>query len=249
MIDWRNIKEKYLDSFVIALCLLFLGMLIILQFKTAKLQTSSIPSSFVNEINELTLRLEDEITRGKKLIDENAKLNQEYNKYINDYVREIKDSDLGSKLDLVNRYKLLAGLTNVEGEGITITMRDAKVKQDLDPSLFLIHDMDIIRVFNELKIAGAQAIAINGERVLTVSEIMCAGPTVRINRNRYPVPYVINAIGNTDTLSSTLENSLIFQLLKDYDISIKIEKKSKLLIRKYLESFDWTINTLTEVIE
>ena len=70
----------------------------------------------------------------------------------------------------------------------------------MPPSWFIIHDYDIRTILNELKTAGAQAIAINGERVVPMSEQICVGPTIIINDNRYPVPYIIEAIGEPDGL-------------------------------------------------
>ncbi len=48
---------------------------------------------------------------------------------------------------------------------------------DLD----LIHDIDVLRIINDLRGAGAEAIDINGQRVLAISEIKCGGPIIRVN--------------------------------------------------------------------
>ena len=69
----------------------------------------------------------------------------------------------------------------------------------------LIHDDDLLRVINELRAAGAEAIAINGERIVAMSEIRCAGPTLSVNNNRSAPPYEIKAIGNPNNLESALK--------------------------------------------
>ena len=46
--------------------------------------------------------------------------------------------------------------------------------------MYIIHDDDLLRVINELRAAGAEAIAINGERIVAMSEIRCAGPTLSV---------------------------------------------------------------------
>jgi uncharacterized protein YlxW (UPF0749 family) len=249
-LDESKIKKKYdTGKYIIALCLLILGVIVMLQYKTAKLAGSADQVSYQEEIDSLRLKLDEEIKKGITLAEENAELLSQYDSFITDYITNIDDKDLEAELKLVMKYRMMAGLTDVKGEGITITMQDAVIRGNEDPVLFIIHDMDIISVLNELRAGGAQAIAINGERILSPSEIMCAGPTVRINRNRYPVPYIIDVIGDADKLTGSIESSLIYELLKDYDISIAIEKKDDIIIRKYYGPVDWMIDSLSEVSE
>jgi uncharacterized protein YlxW (UPF0749 family) len=246
----RKVKSKMdINKLIMSFCFLILGIFIMFQYKTAKLADSANSGSYTAEIEELRVKLEEEIKKGAELEQQNASLVLQYDNYISDYIIEIEDEEFDDKLELVKKYRIYSGITDVRGEGITITMLDASILGNDDPILFIIHDMDIIRVLNELKAAGAQAISINGERILSVSEIMCTGPTVRINRNRYPVPYVIDAVGDADVLAEALETSLIYELLKDYDISIKIERKSDIVIKKYYGSIEWMIDSLTEVAE
>lgn len=234
---------------LVALCLLLLGLFITLQYKSFESMTKSQPDSYNTELLELRERLRTETERTTGLLEQREKLQNEYENYIEEYAKEIMNSELEEKLALLRRYRLMAGLTDVSGEGVVITMRDASIRKDADPQLFLIHDMDIMRILNELRAAGAQALSINGERILPVSEIMCAGPTVRINRNRYPVPYVIEAIGITSDIVLALEKSHIVMLLKEYDINVKIERKSQITIRGYYESIDWTVGDVVEVTQ
>lgn len=86
-------------------------------------------------------------------------------------------------------------------------MDDSKIasKPGENPNLYIIHDDDLLRVINELRAAGAEAIAINGERIVAMSEIRCAGPTLSVNNNRSAPPYEIKAIGNPNNLESALK--------------------------------------------
>ncbi len=65
----------------------------------------------------------------------------------------------------------------MEGPGISIKMYDNPDSQivGLDINDDVIHDVDILNILNDLKIAGAEAISINGERVVSNSEIKCGG--------------------------------------------------------------------------
>lgn len=103
--------------------------------------------------------------------------------------------------------KAFAGAVEMRGKGIKLVLDDSKItsKQGENPNLYIIHDDDLLRVINELRAAGAEAIAINGERVVAMSEIRCAGPTLSVNNNRSAPPYEIKAIGNPNNLESALK--------------------------------------------
>ena len=244
-----KLKKIGVNTVLLFLCLLFLGMILSLQYKTAKQNNDIQETSTATEIKELKEKLNDEIEKGKVLLEENQKLQMNYQSYVDSYIEEFGDYELDNKISELNKLKMFAGLTDIEGEGIIITMKDAVKTEGTDVNMFLIHDMDLVRVINELKIAGAYAISINEERLLNISEIMCAGPTVRINRNRYPVPFVIKAVSNDkDVLAKNLEDSIIIALLKEYDITIEIVKTDKVFIGRYAESINWAISDI-EVVD
>jgi hypothetical protein len=70
---------------------------------------------------------------------------------------------------------------------------------------FIIHDADIQRVVNELKAAGAEAIAINDQRVTAMTSIRCVGPVVHVNSIATTAsPVRIEAIGNAEAMMSGL---------------------------------------------
>ena len=105
------------------------------------------------------------------------------------------------------RLKAFAGDFEMHGKGIKLVLDDSKIasKPGENPNLYIIHDDDLLRVINELRAAGAEAIAINGERIVAMSEIRCAGPTLSVNNNRSAPPYEIKAIGNPNNLESALK--------------------------------------------
>ena len=86
--------------------------------------------------------------------------------------------------------KMQAGLTALEGEGVIIEMDDGNraANTDENPNLYVIHDDDVLRVVNELRAAGAEAVSINGQRLIETSEIRCAGPTLSVNNVRSAAP-------------------------------------------------------------
>lgn len=129
-----------------------------------------------------------------------------------DLAKEIEKLQANNSSDKVlenelERLKEFAGEVPLEGKGIQLILDDSKVTAQVgeNPNLYIIHDDDLLRVINELRAAGAEAISINGERLVSTSEIRCAGPTLSVNNNRSAPPYVILAIGNPSNLASALK--------------------------------------------
>jgi len=109
----------------------------------------------------------------------------------------------------LDQARFLAGLTPVEGPGVVVTLNDSKKPhpKGLPPGMTppnLIHDTDINQVVNELKAAGAEAIAVNDQRLVTTSAIRTAGPTIFVNNTPQAPPYVIKAIGNPKSITAAL---------------------------------------------
>ena len=99
--------------------------------------------------------------------------------------------------------------------------------RELDVNEYIIHDGNINDVLEALKENGAQAISINRERVVFNTKPVCAGPTIIVNENRYPPPYVIEAIGDPDVLYDAIETLPQVAFMRLTDIRIQTEKKGR----------------------
>lgn len=108
----------------------------------------------------------------------------------------------------VDRQRLLAGLIAVQGPGVEILLDDsaAEIPARADPSTYIVHEFDLRDIVNLLWMAGSEAIAINGERMVSSSAISCVGTTILINSTRLSPPYLIRAIGNPRVQSDYLRN-------------------------------------------
>lgn len=136
--------------------------------------------------------------------------------------------------------KMVIGFDAVKGPGVRISLSDGVDKlteQPKDNTLLLVktlHDNDMMKLINELKIAGAQAISINGQRVIPNSEIMCGWAFLNINRIKTPGPFTVDVIGDKDVLSSVLErNDSYVRTLRNRDITVTIIKEDELHINGY----------------
>lgn len=135
----------------------------------------------------------------------------------------------------LEQLEITAGLTDVEGPGVTIILEDSsQANVTGNEADYLIHDNDLLSVINELRSAGAEAISLNGERILATSEVRCTGAVVTVNGRRYAAPYVVFAIGDPDTLYSalTMRNGVV-DVLSQWGITVKVTASDQLLIPKY----------------
>ena len=133
--------------------------------------------------------------------------------------------------------KIGAGLLALQGQGIIVTVDDTKsapLAGIKNPNLYLTKDEDLLKVINELRAAGSEAISVNNQRLIASSEIRSAGAFISINNANLATPFEIKAIGDP----ATLENSLkmrggVIETLQFWGIRVAVEKKDKLLITAF----------------
>lgn len=183
------------SALMTVLCLL-LGLILANTLRdriSLDLQNSSLNSKLSEYQAQLTQLQEENLT----LSLDNETLLAEKDRVTDEILEEQGFTDLALRLSKV---RMLAGFTEVTGPGITITLNDSTISDPSDlTQTGLIHSQDILYVVELLKSAGAQAIAVNGERIVNTSVISCLGPTVRINDARHPVPFIITAVCDTVT--------------------------------------------------
>src|SRR4051812_28071382 len=95
----------------------------------------------------------------------------------------------------------VVGLTALRGPGLEVTLDDSDLdRTDIDPADvpsvndLVIHSQDVQAVVNALWRAGAEAVAVNGQRLVTTSAVLCVGNTLLVNGSVYSPPYEIIAI-------------------------------------------------------
>lgn len=142
--------------------------------------------------------------------------------------------DLKAELE---KARIEAGFTELTGPGVEVTLNDSGIslRPGENPNLYVLHDEDVLKVLNEIKAAGAEAVSINGERLLATTEVRCTGPTVVLNKNkRLAPPYVITAIGNPDTLESSLRmKGGVAETLQFWGIQVNVKKLPQVTVPAY----------------
>jgi uncharacterized protein YlxW (UPF0749 family) len=113
----------------------------------------------------------------------------------------------------------LAGLRPVTGQAVTVTLSDApeSVASDgVDEDLLVVHQQDIQSVVNALWSGGAEAMTIQGQRVISTTGVKCVGNTVVLHGIPYAPPYVVSAMGDQQRLRSALSQSPAVTIYQQY---------------------------------
>ncbi len=232
--------KRWKEYLVIGLISIVLGVIIAFQIKLVQRSSSDIntyrrTSEMVNEIADL--RSEKEVLE-QELNDLRTKLREIEESYSADNVLIKRLSDELRTLEL------FAGLTEVEGPGLLVTV-DNPPEELAQVEVDIIYDYEmILSMVNELHSAGAEAISINGERLVGTSEIRTAGSAINVNNVPLTLPYEIRAIGNPQTLEGALGQrfGIAFRLL-DRGYYVDMLKQDLISLPAYTKriQFDYAV--------
>ncbi len=204
---------------------------------------------FVAQLN--TVSNTETIIQGKReaeLIDDLTALKIEYeelkkeNKKNLEIVEEYKtnasnnSSLINSMSEELNSMAALSGLKNIKGEGIVITLDDSDmaISEAISTESMLVHDTDLRAVVTELNSAGAEAISINGQRILSSTAIRCVGPVIQVNGIKVAAPFNIKAIGDAKYLESALNiRGGIVDGFELYGVKVNITREKSITVKKY----------------
>ncbi len=226
-------ETKHIGKISISVVCVILGILLALQLKSVK-ENGSVDDLSAMRIQTLQ-ELLDEGREDKDRLEERIK---ELEEEIQAYREAAADENVGNDqalLSEIEHWKKAAGMTDVVGPGVEIVLNDStSVNTTGEEANYLIHDSDILSVVNELRDAGAEALSLNGHRILATTEIRCSGSVVSINGRRTSAPFVIDAIGDTDTMFNALmmRNGVV-DVLKQWSIQVEVMEVDELLIKAY----------------
>jgi uncharacterized protein YlxW (UPF0749 family) len=107
-----------------------------------------------------------------------------------------------------------AGMTPVQGPGLTVTLDDAPRpvdRQELAPNThiedYIVHQGDLEAVMNALWAGGAEALMVMDQRIGSTSTVRCVGSVLLLEGRQYSPPYKISAIGDPAALQAALDQS------------------------------------------
>ena len=179
----------------------------------------------------------------KSFLDEQAYLQSKIVSLRKDML-EIQD-DIDTQTEEINFERLESlksdvGLTEVRGEGLEISLKDSPVAERDSGEVsdtYLVQASDLRDLVNILFAAGAGAISINGQRVISTSPIISVGTTILINNSHVAPPFTIQAVGDTDMMLQRLLNRnllpSLYEKVEEYGIGFDILKKNLVVVPIY----------------
>jgi uncharacterized protein YlxW (UPF0749 family) len=144
---------------------------------------------------------------------------------------ENPDSELQAQLE---RASAAAAFTAVSGPTVSVTLDDAPASvaaDGVDADLLLVHQQDIQAVVNALWSGGAEAMTIQGQRVISTTGVKCVGNTVVLHGIPYAPPYVVNALGDPARLEAALAGSPALRIYRQYVAAYGLGYGEKVLPR------------------
>jgi len=142
--------------------------------------------------------------------------------------------------DEIERLAGFAGTAAVSGPGIEVALGDSPNADEEGSPDFRIQDVDVQLVVNTLWSEGAEAIAINGQRIVSTSAIRSAGQAILVNYKVLTSPYRIEAVGEPKALRERFDASEIAGRFRTwsqiYRLSIRVRSAESLTIPAYTGS-------------
>lgn len=208
-----------------------------IQFKTVgKVNEADIESMREEELRE-------QISTWKSKCEETNEKLEETNLKINEYNEKLESNEEASSIldEELRKSQLILGKTDVTGDGVVITLTDTDEQA--------IGADDLVDLINELRFAGAEAISINGVRIVNMTDIADIASYIIVKPSQRLVsPYVVKAIGNQTYLVSNLclKNIGFVDKYNNSGKSVKLEKQRNIRIPKYSDNME--IKYMKEVV-
>lgn len=140
----------------------------------------------------------------------------------------------------ISEQRMASGMTALQGPGVISTFDDSaarSIPENEDPENYILHDYDLRDILNTLWAAGAEAISLNGERIVSNTSLYCVGTTVICNATRLSPPYVVRAIGEPEALRAALTGSpqmaKFNQRAQIYDLPVNVELSRDVQVPAY----------------
>lgn len=231
-------------SFCIVLIGAFLASAIIGIYQTQQTEIDE-EKAKIDEYSKQLESLEEEKIALEAEIDA---LDEKYSGYLDELVSSDEDYyNLVKRYDDLNAvYKFYSGMTDVSGEGIRFFLDDGESLDGTVTSFMVVHDSTLIRIVEALKCAGAQAISINGERIVSMTDIVCVGPSIRVNGKKLFAPFDIKAIGDSDKLYDGFTGSDVYASIMYSELKYDISKSEYLLISGYSGVYENDVDRLVD---
>lgn len=209
---------------------------IFIQIKTIKNTNTTVSQSLKeNELRDEVLIWKEKYDIAYEQLTESTKQLEQVRKHAtqNDVTSLAKQKE-------ITQNNMLLGTQEAQGTGVIITLTDNNTgitsdgMEILDLSKLIVHYDDLLEVINALNNAGAEAISVNGQRVIQTTAITCEGNIIKINGQRVSSPFTIKAIGSPELLYGSMNMIGGYLYWMNYEgVLVDIKQSEDITVEKY----------------
>lgn len=213
---------KVTRNIAITIICILLGVILAWQYKSVNVHKSlaSYENKRADQLKDDLIKLQNSNSELRKRLQQAEDENRKFEN------ASITESEIAEKFtkDLAEA-RIFAGLTDVKGKGVVVTLADSDYYDQ-------VHDEDVLSVLNELRASGAQALAVNDERIIAMSEVREAGKYIMINGKQMVSPFVIKAISDPEKLERSLRliGGVAERLENDFKLKVDIKRDDNIFI-------------------
>jgi uncharacterized protein YlxW (UPF0749 family) len=160
----------------------------------------------------------------------------------------LRDGEVAAAQESGKAGLVSAGLIAISGPGLQITLDDAPrspggvLPTGATGDDLVIHQSDVQAVVNALWAAGADGVAIMGQRLIATSAVRCVGNTLLLQGRTYSPPFVVTAVGDADEMRDELAASagveLLQQAVEDFGLTFQVRETRTVELPAYDGSLD-----------
>jgi uncharacterized protein YlxW (UPF0749 family) len=225
-------RTRLTHSLVLLLPAVLFGLLVSVQWRTQ------------SERNELTVRYNTPLLDAAKTLqnEQNTlKLQLADLRAALDQIQMSASTQSGAAKDIqarIDDLKTVAGLNERLGDGVEIILDDARgaaAAKDVEKSIC--HNTDLTDIVNQAWRGGAEAIAVNDERIVGSSSIYCVGSTIMVNGTLMSPPFKVLVIGPQNELLATYDDPTQLRDIKQrrdiYGLGFRVSRATGLHVPPY----------------
>lgn len=227
-------SNKNKQKLVFVIICVVLGIILSIQFKTAKSTTGEGKTPRQRE-KELKLEYQAVLEQREKLEDELSKIDLEISEY--QEVDNINNTEIKSLYDDLQKYRMFVGFESLQGSGVSIEINEPSLQVEMgqETSVVLANYDLILQLISKLNDLGAEGISINGERYTNYTSLEPQDNSIKVNDLSVRLPLKIEAIGDPDELIRGLnvKGNVMWNMQNKYLYNVKINEKENIVLPKY----------------
>lgn len=226
-------RTKKLTLLFLLLCSVLTGFFLAIQIQTPAKSLKLYVSS--KTLSDLKTKIQGEIKNGENLREQLKETQSRIEEFGILMEEDGSEELLASNKQMTEYYRQISGACDMWGPGVEVVIDDSARELSLweDVNDVVVHDNDILLVLNDLFAAGAEAVSLNGHRIVSTTAVSCGGYIVHVNGVPEAKPFRIEAIGHPATLSAAMLSPNSYgSFIKD-SVKFQVTVREKIRVPAY----------------